>query len=61
MLLQVNQASFQLERGTSGFISNHCRGIWPHLELRGNLVIFSPVSVGSSGFLSSCDGYLGKL
>lgn len=35
-----SQAFFQVSRGNSGLRSRHCKGIWSHLALSGNLVIF---------------------
>ena len=40
-------------RWNTGLVSSHCRGIGPHLELRGESYGFSWVVVGSLGFLSS--------
>ena len=34
MLPQGSKASFQVARGTSGFLSSLCRGKGPYLELR---------------------------
>ena len=53
MLPQVSQASFQFARGTSRYLSSHCRGIGPHLELRHVTQSSSPVAAGILGFLSS--------
>ena len=52
-LLQGSQASFQVARGTSGFLSSHCRRIGPHLKLRGETQGSTPVVKGVLGFLSS--------
>ena len=68
MLPQGSQASFQVAKGTSGFLWSRCRGIGPHLELRSSyerdlwvLIQFQQVSQASSHveawnstFLSSC-------
>ena len=35
------------------FLSSHCRGIGPHLELRQGAQVSSPVATGISVFLSS--------
>ena len=53
MLLQVSQASFQVPRVTSGFLSSCCREIGLHLELRRETQGSSQVETGISGFLSS--------
>ena len=53
MLPQGSQASFQVARGNTGFLSSHCRGIGPHLELRQGAQVSSPVATGISVFLSS--------
>ena len=50
---QESQASFQVSRGTSGFLSCGCRGIEPHLNLRRETQGFSLVATGISGFLSN--------
>ena len=46
-IVSVESGLFRFVRGNSGFLSSHCRGIAPHLNLGGNL-----------GFLSSGDGDL---
>ena len=39
-----------------GLLSSHCRGMGPHLTLRGESPGVSQVVAESFGFLSSCDG-----
>ena len=46
ILPQGSQASFQVARGTTGFFSSGCWGIWPHLELRQETRGSSPVVTG---------------
>ena len=53
MLPQGSHTSFLVVRGTSGFLSSHCRGIWPHLDLRWETQGSSPVVTVILGFLSS--------
>ena len=48
-------ASFQVARWNKGLLTSHCRGIGPHVTLRGESRGFSRV-VGSSEFLWSWDG-----
>ena len=43
-----------------GFLSTRSRGISPHFKTRWATQGPSQVAVGNSGFLSSCDGYLGE-
>ena len=50
----IQQQSFT--RGTSGFLSSHCRGIEPHLALRGESRGISCVVVGNFEFLYSFVG-----
>ena len=52
------QASFQVLRRNSGLLWRCCRGMGPHLRLRGESRGFSRVVAGSFGFLSTCDGAL---
>ena len=54
-----SQASFRVVRGNLGLLSSRCRGLGPHLTLRGETRGFSHMVflvAGSSGFLSSCEG-----
>ena len=53
MLPQEIQATFQVLRGTSGFLLSRCRRIEPHLELRQEIQGSSLVVTGISGFLSN--------
>ena len=53
MLPQRNQATFQVARGTVVFLSSHCREIVPHLKLRQEAQVSSPVATGISVFLSN--------
>ena len=63
-LPQGSQASFQVARVTSGFLSRRCRGIGPHFELRQKLRVplqlqqgsqgSYGVSTGESGLISCC-------
>ena len=55
------QASFQVLRRNSGLLWRCCRGMGPHLRLRGESRGFSRVASGSSGLLSSCDRISGNL
>ena len=59
-----SQVSFQVARGITGLLSRHCRGIGPHLTLRGKPpgvfrvvaggLVSSRVVSGTSGKLSCC-------
>ena len=53
MLPQGNQATFQVARGAMVFLSSRCREIVPHLELRQEAQVSSPVATGISVFLSN--------
>ena len=48
---QASQDSFQVARDTSVFLSSRYREIGPHLELRWETQVSSPVATGISGFL----------
>ena len=45
----------------SGFLLSESKKIGPHLEMRWEIRGSSRVPVGTSGFLSNCDGYFGEL
>ena len=53
MMPQGSQVSFQVVRGTSGFLSSRCSRIGPHLaRVESVKSVYSPVGTGISGFLS---------
>ena len=49
VLPQGSQASFHVVRGNLGFLSDHCSGIRPHLELRSKTRGSSRIAVGVLG------------
>lgn len=60
-----SQTTFHVVRGYLGFHSSQCMGIWPSLELKGNLVSFrlaartwgsSRVLVSETSLLLRCEG-----
>ena len=53
MLSLGSQESVHVVRGISGFLSNWCRGLGLHLELRQETQDSSPALTGISGFLCS--------
>ena len=55
---QGSQASFQVARGTSGFVWGHGRGIGPLLELTLGTWAFSTGATVVSDLLSCCEGIL---
>ena len=53
VLLQESPVSMRVARGFSGFLSSWCRVLGPHLELRLQPQVSSPVLTCISGFLWS--------
>ena len=53
VLPQGSQVSMRVGRDLSGFLSSWCRGLGPHLELRPEPQVFSPVLTWILGFLWS--------
>ena len=50
---QGSQTSIRVVRGYSGFHSSRCRGTGPHLKMRGQTQVSSPLATGILWFLSS--------
>lgn len=55
------QDSFRVARGNEGLLLRHCRGIGPHLILRGECCDVSLVAVGSLGSSRVASGTSGNL
>ena len=47
---QGSQVSFRVSRGSTGLLSSHCRGTWPHLTLRGESCGVSQIATRSFVF-----------
>ena len=56
----MSQVSLRVARRKAGLLLSLCRGIGPHLALRGEFHGFSQVAGGSLGFFSSYHWYLGE-
>jgi len=47
---QGSQVSFRVSRGSTGLLSSHCGGTWPHLTLRGESYGVSQIATRSFVF-----------